>query len=249
MWEARRRREEAEEEADRKLLDAVCKASLVEYNGRERALETFASETSQQTRAHETSSVALQRAKGEAEQRKHAAMQVVIDSKARAKHMSEKARDATSLYEQKATERLVKQAELDALKLREAQAAEMRAMQERTQAAVLKRAEAEQKAREARDKAEAMRCRAFQAASTLRANSRRQIETRLSHEEAQRQQEMQRKLDEIERAKAAAHERREAAAKKAADARRRADELRLRAEQARAGLMKHATAAAPPSRA
>ena len=94
MWEARRKREEAEAEADRKLLDAVCKASLAEYNERERALET--------------SSVALQQAKGEAEQRKRAAMQVVIDSKARAKQMSERARVATSLYEQKTNERLVK---------------------------------------------------------------------------------------------------------------------------------------------
>ena len=108
MWEARRKREEAEAEADRKLLDAVCKASLAEYNERERALETFASETSQQTLEHETSSVALQQAKGKAEQRKRAAMQVVIDSKARAKQMSERARVATSLYEQKTNERLVK---------------------------------------------------------------------------------------------------------------------------------------------
>lgn len=37
MWEARRAREKAEEEADQKLLDAVCKASLAEFNERERA--------------------------------------------------------------------------------------------------------------------------------------------------------------------------------------------------------------------
>uniref|UniRef100_M4BB03 Uncharacterized protein n=1 Tax=Hyaloperonospora arabidopsidis (strain Emoy2) TaxID=559515 RepID=M4BB03_HYAAE len=243
MWEARRKREEAEAEADRKLLDAVCKASLAEYNERERALETFASETSQQTLEHETSSVALQQAKGKAEQRKRAAMQVVIDSKARAKQMSERARDATSLYEQKTNERLVKQAELETLKLREVQEAELQEMQQRKQEAMLKRSEAERKAREARDKAEAMRCRAFQAVSTVRANTRRQIETQLNEEEAQRQREMQRKLEEIERAKELAHQKREAAAKKAEDARRRADELRLKAEQARAGL-KSSTAAA-----
>lgn len=101
MWEARRAREKAEEEADQKLLDAVCKASLAEFNERERALKVYESETSQRSLEHQTSSAALQQAKAEAEQRKRAAMQTVIDSKTRAKQMSEKAREATSLYEQR----------------------------------------------------------------------------------------------------------------------------------------------------
>ncbi|POM72070.1 hypothetical protein PHPALM_11277 [Phytophthora palmivora] len=94
MWEARRAREKAEEEADQKLIDAVCKASLAEFNERERALKVYDSETSQRSLVHQTSSAALQQAKSDAEQRKRAAMQTVIDSKTRAKEMSEKAREA-----------------------------------------------------------------------------------------------------------------------------------------------------------
>ncbi|RLN49396.1 hypothetical protein BBJ28_00011006 [Nothophytophthora sp. Chile5] len=236
MWEARRAREKAEEEADRKLVEAVCKASLAEFNDRERALKSYESERSQKTLEHQSSSAALQQAKSEAEQRKRAAMQTVIDSKTRARQMSEKAREATSQYELKNAERLAKQAELEALKQRDQQELELRAVQERKEAAILKRTEAEQRAREAREKAEEMRRNAIQAASKVRANSRRQIETQLGHEEEQRQREMQSKLDEIERIKAQARERKEAAAKKAEDARRRADELRARAERARLGL-------------
>ncbi|KAL4115671.1 hypothetical protein KRP22_003411 [Phytophthora ramorum] len=252
MWGARRAREKAEEEADQKLLDAVCKASLAEYNERERALKDYESVTSQRSLEHQTSSVALQQAKSEAEQRKRAAMQTVIDSKTRARQMSEKAREATSLYEQKNSERLAKQADVETLKLREAQEAELLAMQKRKEEAMRKRTEAEQKARDAREKAEAMRHQAFQAASKVRANSRRQIETQLSVEEDQRQREMQRKLDEIEKSKNLARQRKEEAAKKAEDARRRAEELRARAEHARAGLeasFKSDAAAAPTSSA
>ncbi|KAK1945377.1 hypothetical protein P3T76_003910 [Phytophthora citrophthora] len=248
MWEARRAREKAEEDADQKLIDAVCKASLAEYNDRERALKVYESETSQRSLKHQESSAALQHEKSEAEQRKRAAMQTVIDSKARAKQMSEKAREATSLYEQKNQERLSKQAELEAMKLRDAQEAELLVVQQRKEEAMRKRTEAELKAREAREKAEAMRHQAFQAASKVRANSRRQIETQLNVEEAQRQREMQRKLDEIEKSKELAHQRKEAAAKKAEDARRRAEELRLKAEQARAGV-KSSAATTPTSSA
>eukprot|EP00644_Phytophthora_capsici_P017273 jgi/Phyca11/536188/estExt2_fgenesh1_pg.C_PHYCAscaffold_480075 len=189
MWEARRAREKAEEEADQKLIDAVCKASLAEYNDRERALKVYESETSQRSLKHQESSAALQHEKSEAEQRKRAAMQTVIDSKMRAKLMSEKAREATSLYEQKNQERLTKQAELETMKLREAQEVELLAVQQRKEEAMRKRTEAELKARQAREKAEAMRHQAFQAASKVRANSRRQIETQLNVEEAQRQRE------------------------------------------------------------
>ncbi|ETO68643.1 hypothetical protein F444_14568 [Phytophthora nicotianae P1976] len=236
MWEARRAREKAEEEADQKLIDAVCKASLAEFNERERALKMYESETSQRSLEHQASSATLHQAKTDAEQRKRAAMQTVLDSKVRAKEMSEKAREATALYEQKNSERLAKQAELEALKLRDAQEAELLTVQKRKDEAMRKRTEAEQKAREAREKAEAMRRQAFQAASKVRANSRRQIETQLSEEEALRQRERQRKLDEIEKNKELARQRKEEAAKKAEDARRRAEELRLKAEQARAGL-------------
>ncbi|KAG6611359.1 uncharacterized protein IUM83_12614 [Phytophthora cinnamomi] len=104
MWEARRAREKAEEEADQKLIDAVCKASLAEFNERERALKIYESETSRRSLEHQTSSAALQQAKTEAEQRKRAAMQTVIDSKSRAKQMNDKAREATALYEQKNSE-------------------------------------------------------------------------------------------------------------------------------------------------
>lgn len=245
MWEARRKREKAEEEADQKLIDAVCKASLAEYNQRERALKLFDSETSQRTVEHETSSATLQQAKSEAEQRKRAAMQTVINSKTRAKEMIEKAREATSLYEQKNIERLSKQAELEALRLRDAQEAELLAVQKRKEEAMRKRADAEQKACEFREKAEAMRREAFQAASKVRAHSRKQIESQLSVEEAQRQRERQHKLDEIQKNKELAHQRKEVAAKKAEDARRRAEILRLKAEQARAGLKSLAVAAPP----
>ncbi|CAI5702941.1 unnamed protein product [Peronospora effusa] len=248
MWDARRTREKAEEEADQKLLEAVCKASLAEYNERERALKDYESETSQRSQNHQTSSVALQQAKSCAVQRKLAAMQTVIDSKTRAYQMSEKARKATSLYEQKNKERLAKQAEFEALKLRDLQEAELFAVQKRKEEATCKRAEAEQKAREAQEKAEAMRRQAFQAASKVRANSRRQIETQLGEEEAQRRREMQRRLDEIEKNKEIAHQRKEAATKKAENARRRAEELRLKAEQAQAGMTSF-TAAAPTSSA
>ncbi|KAF4321699.1 hypothetical protein JM18_001354 [Phytophthora kernoviae] len=236
MWEARRAREKAEEEADQKLIDAVCKASLAEFNERERALNAYETESSQRSLKHQTSSVALQQAKSDAEQRKRAAMQTVIESKTRAQLMSEKAREATSMYEQKNAERLAKQAELESLKLREGQEAELRAVQLRKEEAIRKRSEAEQKAREAREKAEAMRHQAFQAASKVRANSRRQIETQLNQEEEHRQLELQHKLDEIEKNKLLARERKEAAAKKAEEARRRAEELRAMAEQARLGL-------------
>ncbi|CAH0475390.1 unnamed protein product [Peronospora belbahrii] len=242
MWEARRKREKAEEEADQKLLDAVCKASLVEYNARERALEDYESETTQSSQKYQTSSEALQHAKIIAEERKRAAMQTVIDSKTLAQQMKEKAREATWLYEQKNSERLAKQAESQSLKLREAHEVEMRAVQKRKEEAMRKRTEAEQKARNAREKAEAMRRHVFQAASKMRANSRRQIETQLSQEEVQRRYEMQRKLDEIKKDKELAHQRKEAAAKKAENARRRAEELCLKAKQAQAGL-KSSTAA------
>ncbi|KAI9915228.1 hypothetical protein PsorP6_008308 [Peronosclerospora sorghi] len=243
MWEARRLREKAEEEADQKLLDAVCKASLAEYKERERVLMLHESESSQRLQHHHTSSEALQQARSEAETRKRAAVQTVIDSKARANQMREKAREASLLYEQKNHERLLKEAELEALKLREVQEAEILAMQKRKEEAARNRAEAEQKAREAREKAEIMRCKAFEAASKVRANSRRQIEIQLTEEEAQRQREMQRKLDEIEKNKELAHQRREAAVKKAEEARRRAEELNLKAQHARAGLKSSVSAA------
>ncbi|CEG44484.1 uncharacterized protein PHALS_00847 [Plasmopara halstedii] len=236
MWEARRTREKAEEEADQKLIDAVCKASLAEYRQRERALKLYESEASQRSLDHEMSSATLQQAMSEAEQRKRAAMQTVIDSKTRAKEMSEKAREATSLYQQKNCERLNKQAELEAKILHDEQEAELLAVQKRKEEAMRRRTMAEQKAREALEKAEAMRREAFQAASKVRAYSRKQIESQLSVEEAQRQCEIQRKLDEIEKIKDLAHQRKEAAAEKAMNAQRRAEELRLKAEQARVGL-------------
>ncbi|CAI5737850.1 unnamed protein product [Peronospora destructor] len=248
MWEARRTREKAEEEADQKLLDAVCKASLAEYNERKRALKDYESEILHRSQEHQMSTIALQQAKSCAEQRKLAAMQTVIDCKTRAHQMGEKAREATLLYEQKSKERLAKQAEFEALKLRDVQEAELLVVQKRKEEAICKRAKAEQKAREAHEKAEAMRRQAFQAASKVRANSRRQIETQLGEEEAHRRREMQRKLDEIEKNKEIAHQRKEAATKKAEIARRRAEELRLKAEQARAGI-KSFTAAATTSSA
>src|SRR5690242_4217868 len=44
MWEARRARELAEEEADRKLIEAVCKASLAEHNEKTKAIEIYEKE-------------------------------------------------------------------------------------------------------------------------------------------------------------------------------------------------------------
>lgn len=236
MWEARRLREITEMDADQKLIDAVCKASLAEFNQRERALKLYESETSQRSLEYQSSSATLQKAKSEAEQRKHAAMQNVISCKTRAKEMSDKAREATSLYEQKNCERLSKQAELEDLRLRNAQDAELFSMQKRKDVAMRKRLEAEQKAFEAREKAEAMRREAFHAASKVRANSRIQIESQLNVEEAQRQREKECKLNEIKKNRELARQRMVAAAKRAEDARLRAEELRLKAEQAHLGL-------------
>ncbi|CEG40359.1 uncharacterized protein PHALS_10563 [Plasmopara halstedii] len=235
MLAARDTKKEGEEE-DQKLIDAVCKASLVEYNQREQAFKLYESEASQRAFEHQTTSATLQLAINEAEQRKYAAMQTVIDSKIRAKEMSDKARDATSLYQQKNSERLNKQTELEAIKLRDAQKAELLTVQKRKEEAMQKRTEAEQKAREAMEKAEAMRREAFHAASKVRLYSRKQIENQLSVEETQRERERQRKLDEIEKNKDLAHERKEVAAQKALDAQRRAEELHIKAEQARVGL-------------
>ncbi|KAI9917804.1 hypothetical protein PsorP6_012974 [Peronosclerospora sorghi] len=122
-----------------------------------------------------------------------------------------------------------------ALKLSEVQEAEILDTQKRKEEAARNRAEEEQKEREVREKAEIMRCKAFEAPSEVRAKLRRQIEIQLTDEEAQHQREMQRKMDEIEKNKELAHQRGKARVKKAEEDRRRAEELNLKAQQARAG--------------
>ncbi|KAI9917040.1 hypothetical protein PsorP6_018048 [Peronosclerospora sorghi] len=169
---------------------------------------------------------ALQQARSEAETRKRAAVQTVIDSKALANQMREKAREATLLYEQKNSVGLLKEAALEALKLLEVQEAEILDTQKRKEEAARNRAEAEQKEQ---------KCKAFEAPSKVREKLRRRIEVQLTDEEAQRQREMQRKMDEIEKNKELAHQRGEAGVKKAAESRRRAEELNLKSQQARAG--------------
>ncbi|KAF1323363.1 hypothetical protein FI667_g10543, partial [Globisporangium splendens] len=244
-WEARRARERAEQEADQKLIDAVCKASLLEYNERERALRNYENELVSKDADLQSGTTMLHQQRLEAEKRKREAMQRVINSKQTAQQMAAKAREATGLYEQKNAERLAKTAELDEVRQQNERELALLAVQQRKEEAIRRREEAERRAKEAKDKAEAMRSKAFQAVQVVRAQSRKQIETELIHEEDRRQLEMQRKLQELETEKVLARDRREAAARKAAEAQRRAEELRARAEAARVAL--EASAAAKQS--
>lgn len=243
MWEARRARERAEQEAEQKLIDAVCKASLLEYNEKERAMQHYENELVARDFAYLSGSTKLQLERVEAEQRKRDAMQRVIDSKQKAQHMAARAREATGLYEQKNAERLAKSAELEEIRQQKERELALLAVQHRKEEAIRRREDAERRAQAAREKAEAMRTKAIQAVQVVRAQSRKQIETELTHEEDHRQLELQRKLQELELEKSVARDRKEAAARKAAEAQRRADALRLRAEQARQALQ--ASAAAP----
>uniref|UniRef100_K3X680 Uncharacterized protein n=1 Tax=Globisporangium ultimum (strain ATCC 200006 / CBS 805.95 / DAOM BR144) TaxID=431595 RepID=K3X680_GLOUD len=244
-WEARRARERAEQEADQKLIDAVCKASLLEYNEKERVLRNYENElASNDVDLHSGTTMLLQQ-RLDAEKRKREAMQRVINSKQTAQQMATKAREATGLYEQKNAERLAKTAELEQIQQQNERELALLAVQQRKEEAIRRREEAERRAKEAKEKAEAMRSKAFQAVQVVREQSRKQIETELIHEEDHRQLEMQRKLQELETEKALARDRREAAARKAAEAQRRAQELRARADAARAAL--EASAAAKQS--
>lgn len=233
MWEARRARERAEQEAEQKLIDAVCKASLLEFTEKERALQTYESELVARDADYHSGSTRLQQERVDAEQRKRDAMQRVIDSKQKAQLMAAKAREATGLYEQKNAERIAKLADLDELNQHREREGALLAAQQKKADAIRKREDAERRAQEAREKAEAMRRRAIDAAQLVRAQSRKQIETELTHEEAQRQLDQQRKMQEIDLDRTTARDRTETAARKAVDAQRRAEELRARAEQAR----------------
>lgn len=240
MWDARRARELAEEEADRKLVEAVCKASLAEFNERQRALDSFDKAMAASESEKTAAASALQAARAESEARKRSAIQRVIDNKGRAREMSQKARLAAADFEQKSAERVGKELELEHKAQAERQAASLAAVQQKKDEAIRKREEAERRAREAREKAEEMRRRAFQAASKVRASSRKQIETQLSVEEEQRQRQAEHTLAAIEEEKAHARAKREQAARKAEEAQRRAAELRAKAEQARLALASRA---------
>ncbi|DBA04508.1 TPA: hypothetical protein N0F65_011056 [Lagenidium giganteum] len=230
--DARRARREAEDDADRKLIEAVCKASLLEFTEQQRALSEYERNLKANDMERENGTMRLDHERSDAERRKREAMQRVIDSKGHAKAMSEKALLTTRMYEEKNRERLEKLSALELMEQQRIRDEELRMVQSRKDEAMRKREEAQHRVALAEQRAADARRKVIDAAKVVRSTSRKQIELDLTNEEAQRQREAEFKLSELEREKQAARERKEAAAARLEEAKRRAEEMRRKAIEA-----------------
>ncbi|TMW56815.1 hypothetical protein Poli38472_006825 [Pythium oligandrum] len=244
MWQARRAREEADRIAEQKLIDAVCAASLLEFNEKNKALDEYEIDLVAKAEQRERELQEVRERRIAAERKKRDAMQRVIDAKKRAAELSKKAHSATKLYEEKAVEHVTREVEHSQMEHRLEQERELLAVQQRKEEAIRRREEAERKAQEARERAAAMRLKAFDAAKLARMQSRKQIEDALVHDEANRAMQMERHLHELEESKAQARAAKEAAHAKAEIARLRAENLSIRAEQAKKALVSGPTPSA-----
>jgi hypothetical protein len=163
---ARVAREQAEEEAYQKLVDAVCKASLLEFNEREKAFQQYEASLVNDALQRQESQRKVEEAKYKADLSKRQAVQHILESKIIAKQKSEQAKIALEMYEQKQFEVIEKKMLLENKKQEKKQQEELEKLKQKQQEAMKKRLFAEQKAQEAIEKAKQMRQKAVQAVQT-----------------------------------------------------------------------------------
>lgn len=242
-WEeTRRTRAQAEEEADRKLIEAVCAASLAEYKERERILKDYDQSTDLQDLVFNAGSAEIKQKRNEATGKKRDAMQRILDSKSHAQEMCLKVKEATVTFEEKNAERVAKISEWEDNRMRVEQENALSLLEKKKEEAVLRRKEAENRAEEARLRAEEMREKAIHATRTVRDMARRQIDHSLNVEEESRLRELQVQKTRIDQTKEEAKKRRELALLKAQEAKARADALIQQANEANAALKMKARA-------
>nr|CCA25592.1 conserved hypothetical protein [Albugo laibachii Nc14] len=232
-WEeTRRTRAQAEEEADRKLIEAVCAASLAEFKERERILKDYDQSTDLQDLVYSAGNAEITQKRNEALGVKRDAMQRILNSKSYAQEMCLKVKKATDVFEEKNAERIAKISEWEENQMRVEQETALLLLEKRKGEAVHRRKEAENRAEEARVRAEEMREKAIHATKIVREMARRQIDHSLNAEEESRLRELEQQKIRIDKTKEEAKARRELAILKAEAAKARADALIQKANEA-----------------
>ncbi|OQS00518.1 hypothetical protein ACHHYP_03428 [Achlya hypogyna] len=184
--EKRRLREEAQALHEQKVLDAVLKASLVEFNERTRIEHTADDEERLRSTSLETQQQQIAAMKAAAQRSKTTAVQNVLDLKKKAHDAKEQARRAVEEYQNKVQEGQNKLLALAQLEKERDHQALLEAAKQRQEEAAAKRLEAERRAQEAIERAQLMREKALQAAKLARQTSRAAIESSIEQEEATR---------------------------------------------------------------
>ncbi|KDO24324.1 hypothetical protein SPRG_10399 [Saprolegnia parasitica CBS 223.65] len=237
--EKRRLREEAQARHEQKVMDAVLKASLVEFNERSRIEHMTDDEERLRSASLEAKQQDIERAKALAHRSKTNAVQNVLDLKKKAHEAKEQARRAVEEYQKKEKERQEKLVALAQLEKERDQQALLDAAKQRQEAAIAKRLEAETRAQEAVARAQAMREKALLAAKMVRQTSRATIESSIQQEEASRALAYQQQMSALAHEKDTARRERLEKERIAHEKLQNATELRERAAAASAELGRH----------
>ncbi|RHY90965.1 hypothetical protein DYB37_001899 [Aphanomyces astaci] len=228
----RQRKRDAELVHYEKVVEAVCAASLLEFTERQR-IEA-------QMELDETGRQAAEAAQREdfaasataARQSKTVAIQSVLDLKSKAHAAKQAARKAIEDYEAKERERQEKLTNLTELEGQRELELQLEAMKQRQEAATARRLESERRAIEAKERAQALRQLALDAAKHMRDTAKVGMAAVLESEDKVREQHYAKELQAVQAVKDEATSRREESERRAAAAAQRATSLREKALQA-----------------
>lgn len=230
--QARENRLRAEEEADEKLIKAVCAASLVEYNECQRIEKASLKEAEERSLRLQHGKESLLNEKDKSRRDKTAAISNVLNAKSTAFELKVKAQEAVALFEAKERLRVEKQSVVDIQRVQVEKEEQLRQVKLRQQEAMTRREEAEKKAALAQAKAAELRLKAIQATAVLREKSRSQTEITLQAEHEARERQLLAKKAELQNCVANAKSNSSAAQLAAQTALKRAEELRAKAMEA-----------------
>ncbi|OQR88437.1 hypothetical protein THRCLA_22868 [Thraustotheca clavata] len=184
--EKRKARMDAQERYEQKVMEAVMKASLVEFTERSKIEKKMSVESMQLDQSMEEKQSEIEEMKEAAHRSKTMAVQNVLDLKKKAFDAKVQAQSAANEFRKKEEERQEKLIEMDELEKVRQQQALLAAAKQRTEEAATKRLEAEKRAQEALERAKELREKAINAARYVRQVSRTAIESTIGQEEAVR---------------------------------------------------------------
>ncbi|CAK4650857.1 hypothetical protein LEN26_008419 [Aphanomyces euteiches] len=225
----RKQKREAELLHEQKIIEAVCAASLYEFNERQRLEKQLEQEEKDRSVMVEARLTELEATTTAARHSKTSAVQNVLDLKTKAHEAKANARKAIEEYEAKERERQEKLAQLAELEAEHQLQLELEAVKKRQEEATLRRQDSERRAAEAVRRAEEIRQQALNAAKQMRAASKKNLEAVLDKEDQIRQHQYASQLSALHATQEEATRRRLESERRAKEAAQRAEELRQQA--------------------
>ncbi|OQR88436.1 hypothetical protein THRCLA_22867 [Thraustotheca clavata] len=208
LEETREKKRRAADLHEQKVIEAVCAASLLEYNEHQRIEKQLHDAEEEIERLKALQQAELNRKRQEAAQQKLLAQQSAENAKLKAKELAEKATIAINAYKDTETHRQEALATFTEQECDRELQAQLHQLKLRQEAATLRRIESERAAIEAQERAARIREEAIAKVKQVRELSKKKITTELTQEEQLRSLQYESQLHQLHAVREEATQRR-----------------------------------------